>query len=66
VNEANGDANRIILATGISAGAVWHTLQDLARSAAQLPAGELHDTWTTAAKDMMKTLDDAQRSAKLR
>lgn len=57
--------SRLILATGIAAGAVWHALQDLARNAAHLPEGELHETWTEAARDMMKILDDAQRSAKL-
>lgn len=64
--DSSREFTRTVMATGISAGAVWHTLQDLARTAAQLPPGELCDTWTEAARDMMKILDNAQHSAKLR
>lgn len=55
-----------VMACGIAAGATWYALRDLAEKAAQLPPGELRDTWVSAAASMMELLNDAQQNAKLR
>jgi hypothetical protein len=62
---AANEPDRLILATGISAGVVWYALRDLAEKAAALPPGELHDTWTDSTAQMMQILNDAQANAKL-
>jgi hypothetical protein len=48
-----------IMATGIAAGAVRYCLQDLVEKADALPAGDLRDAWTEAARSMTSTLNEA-------
>jgi hypothetical protein len=53
------ERQRLALAAGIAAGAVFHGLQDLHRKVAQLPEGDLRDAWLQAASKMQLALDEA-------
>jgi hypothetical protein len=59
------DPSDAIFTCGVSAGAVWYSLRDLVEKASRLPPGGLKETWVTAAKEMMATLNEAQDTAKL-
>lgn len=63
--ESGADRDSSLMLTGISAGALWYCLRDLAEKAGQLPPGDVRKTWTDAVAEMMKTLDEAQAAAKI-
>lgn len=53
------ETDRLVMATGIAAGAVWFCLRDLTEKVEALPEGELRKRWSEATKVMSKSLSGA-------